>query len=343
MDVQEFQSRLESLESEAVDRLADAETEDEIIKVKNAFLGRNGEVQELMSVLRELPNEDKPVAGRAANACKEGIQEAYEQRLEALEDEKLRRQIAEEAVDVTLPARRPAPASAHPVTRTMRELTDVFVDMGFGVADGPEVEEDFYNFEALNFPKDHPARDMQDTFKMVDGRVLRTHTTPLQVRSLLAYEPPVRLVAPGRVYRCDSDLTHSPVFHQVDGFLVDRDITFADLKGTLNHFAEEVFGEETPVRFRPSYFPFTEPSAEVDIGCIFCEGAGCRVCGDTGWLEILGAGMVDPNVFESVGVDPAVYSGFAFGMGVERVAMLKYGIDDIRLLYDNDVRFLRQF
>jgi phenylalanyl-tRNA synthetase alpha chain len=343
MDVQEFQSRLESLESEAVDRLADAETEDEIIKVKNAFLGRNGEVQELMGVLRELPSEDKPVGGRAANACKEGIQEAYEQRLEALEAEKLRRQIAEEAVDVTLPARRPAPASAHPVTRTMRELTDVFVDMGFGVADGPEVEEDFYNFEALNFPKDHPARDMQDTFKMVDGRVLRTHTTPLQVRSLLAYEPPVRLVAPGRVYRCDSDLTHSPVFHQVDGFLVDRDITFADLKGTLNHFAEEVFGEETDVRFRPSYFPFTEPSAEVDIGCIFCEGAGCRVCGDTGWLEILGAGMVDPNVFESVGVDPAVYSGFAFGMGVERVAMLKYGIDDIRLLYDNDVRFLRQF
>lgn len=343
MDVQEFQSRLESLEADAVDRLAEAETEDEIIKVKNAFLGRNGEVQELMGVLRELPDEDKPVAGRAANGCKEAIQEAYEDRLEALEAEQLRRQIAEEAVDVTLPARRPDPASPHPVTRTMRELTDVFVDMGFGVADGPEVEEDFYNFEALNFPKDHPARDMQDTFKMVDGRVLRTHTTPLQVRSLLAYEPPVRLVAPGRVYRCDSDLTHSPVFHQVDGFLVDHDITFSDLKGTLNHFADEVFGEETPVRFRPSFFPFTEPSAEVDIGCIFCEGAGCRVCGDTGWLEILGAGMVDPNVFESVGVDPEVYSGFAFGMGVERVAMLKYGIDDIRLLYDNDVRFLRQF
>lgn len=343
MDVETFKSRLDELKDEAVERLGEAETEDEIIKVKNAFLGRKGEVQDLMGVLRDLPNEDKPQAGRAANAAKEGIQEAYEARLEELEAEQLRRQIAEEAVDVTLPAREVPTRNAHPIAEMQQELTDIFVDMGYEVAEGPEIEEDFYNFEALNFPKDHPARDMQDTFKMTDERLLRTHTSPVQIRTMLAYEPPINIIAPGRVFRCDSDVTHSPVFHQIEGLLVDRDVTFSDLKGTLIHFVEETFGEETAVRFRPSYFPFTEPSAEVDIGCIFCDGAGCRVCGDSGWLEILGAGMVDPNVFEASGVDPDEYTGFAFGLGVERIAMLKYEIDDIRLFYENDVRFLAQF
>ena len=343
MEIEEFKDQLQELRAEAESRIGEAKTEDEAIKAKNAFLGRNGKIQELMSIIGQLPDDQKPVAGRTANEAKGAVEQAYEQQLDEIRQLEMQRQIEQEAVDVTLPARRPAGRPAHPITDAQQQLTDIFAEMGFEVATGPEIETDFFNFEALNFPKDHPARDMQDTFKMQDGRLLRTHTSPVQIRTMLAYEPPVRIISPGRVYRCDADLTHSPVFHQVEGLLVDEDVTFADLKGTLTHFAHAAFGEETAVRFRPSYFPFTEPSAEVDIGCIFCDQQGCRVCGETGWLEILGAGMVDPNVFEAAGVDPERYTGFAFGLGVERIAMLNRGVGDIRLFFENDLRFLEQF
>jgi phenylalanyl-tRNA synthetase alpha chain len=343
MDIEDFKQRLDELSDEAEARIEEAETEDEAIKAKNEFLGREGKIQELSGSIGQM--SDPGEAGREFNAAKTGVEERFEAKLEEIEQQQLARQIEQEAVDVTLPARRPETRPAHPLVEVDRELTDIFEAMGFEVAMGPDIETDFYNFEALNFPKDHPARDMQDTFKMSDGRVLRTHTSPVQIRTMLAYEPPIRIVSPGRTYRCDADMTHSPVFHQIECLMVDEDVTFADLKGTLTHFAEEAFGEGTDVRFRPSYFPFTEPSAEVDIGCLFCggEGEGCRVCGDTGWLEILGAGMVDPNVFEAAGVDSDRYSGFAFGLGIERVAMLTRDVDDIRLFYDNDLRFLEQF
>jgi phenylalanyl-tRNA synthetase alpha chain len=343
MNVSELETKLEQLADEAVAELEGADRKEDAIQIKNRYLGRKGGVQELMKLIRELPNEDKPTAGQASNRAKSAIQGAYDERIEALEQAELERRLASERIDVTLPARTPAVRGGHPLAEVEQELISIFTDMGFDVAEGPEVEEDFYNFEALNFPPDHPARDMQDTFVLEDGRLLRTHTSPVQVRTMLAYEPPVRVISPGRVYRCDADVTHSPVFHQVEGLLVDEDVTFADLKGTLQHFAERVYGPGTPVRFRPSYFPFTEPSAEMDIGCIFCDSVGCRICGHTGWIEILGAGMVDPNVFEAVGIDSDKYTGFAFGMGVERIAMLKLGVNDIRTFFDNDLRFLRQF
>jgi len=343
MEIETFESRLKTYRDEARKKIAAAETEDEAIKAKNEFLGREGKIKELTGAIGSLPDDEKPRAGRTANQVQSDVEEAYETRLEEIRQEQLDRQIEREAVDVTLPARDAETPSPHPIAEVSETLTDVFASMGFEVAGGPEIETDFYNFEALNFPKDHPARDMQDTFKLEDGRLLRTHTSPLQIRTMESYEPPIRIVAPGRVYRCDADLTHSPVFHQIEGLLVDEDVTFADLKGTLTYFAGETFGGDTPVRFRPSFFPFTEPSAEMDIGCIFCDGEGCRVCEETGWLEILGAGMVDPNVFEKSGVDPETYTGFAFGMGIERIAMLKRGIGDIRLFYDNDLRFLEQF
>ncbi len=343
MNVSELEQKLDELAHEAVSELKHAERKEDAIQIKNRYLGRKGGVQELMKLIRELPNDQKPAAGQASNRAKSAIQGAYDERVDQLEQQELERQLQSERIDVTLPARTPQVRPGHPLVEMEQELISIFADMGFDVAEGPEVEEDFYNFEALNFPHDHPARDMQDTFFVEDGRLLRTHTSPVQVRTMLAYEPPVRVISPGRVYRCDADVTHSPVFHQIEGLLVDEDVTFADLKGTLHHFAERVYGPGTPVRFRPSYFPFTEPSAEMDVGCIFCEGAGCRVCGHTGWLEILGSGMVDPNVFEAVGVDADKYTGFAFGMGVERIAMLKLGISDIRMFFENDVRFLRQF
>lgn len=342
MQLSELEQQLDALAQQAVAELEVAPNKEESIQVKNRYLGRKGAVQELMKVLRELSNEDKPRAGQASNRCKEAIEAAFEARQSTLDAQELERRIAQEAIDVTLPARAIKVHRAHPIKQIEQELIEVFVQMGFEVADGPELETDFYNFEALNFPHDHPARDMQDTFMLQDGRLLRTHTSPVQVRTMLAYKPPIRVISPGRVYRVDSDITHSPVFHQIEGLLVAKGVSFADLKGTLEHFAQVYFGPGTPVRFRPSFFPFTEPSAEVDIGCVFCGQSGCRVCKHTGWLEILGSGMVDPNVLKMSGIDPDVYTGFAFGMGVERVAMLKFGVDDIRLFYENDMRFLRQ-
>ncbi|MFP4598528.1 MAG: phenylalanine--tRNA ligase subunit alpha [Persicimonas sp.] len=343
MNVSELEEQLQQLAEQAVGELEGAEHNEDAIQIKNRYLGRKGSVQELMKLIGQLPNEDKPAAGQASNRAKTAIQEAYEERVDQLEQEELAERLRSERIDVTLPARTPAVRGGHPLEEMNDELVAVLGEMGFEVAEGPEVEEDFFNFEALNFPPDHPARDMQDTFVLEDGRLLRTHTSPVQIRTMMAYEPPVRVISPGRVYRCDADVTHSPVFHQIEGLLVDEDVTFADLKGTLHHFVGRVFGEGTALRFRPSYFPFTEPSAEIDIGCIFCEGDGCRICSHTGWLEIMGAGMVDPNVFEAVGIDPERYTGYAFGMGVERIAMLKLGVSDIRMFFDNDVRFLRQF
>ncbi len=343
MDVEELKIKLEALAEQAVEALGVVDKKEEAIQVKNRFLGRQGDIQELTAVLRDLPNEQKPTAGRAINQCKQQVESAFEEQLEVIAERELARRIEEETVDVTLPGRSQNAGMGHPLRQIEGELIAIFDAMGFEVAEGPEIEDDYYNFEALNFPPDHPARDMQDTFVLEDGRLLRTHTSPVQVRTMEAYEVPIRIISPGRVYRCDSDLTHSPVFHQIEGLLIDEDVSMADLKGTLTAFARRCFGEGTQIRFRPSFFPFTEPSAEVDVECIFCGGDGCRVCSHTGWLEVLGAGMVDPNVFEASGIDADRYSGFAFGLGVERIAMLKQGVNDIRRFFENDVRFLEQF
>ena len=343
MEIDTLEQSLQQLCQDAVAQLKEAKSLDQAVQVKNRFLGRKGAMQEVMAVLRDLPNDQKRRAGQASNHAKDAIEAAFNHQVEALKAHELQVRLEAERVDVTLPAT-PAPALApHPLVQTEQELIDLFVAMGFEVADGPEIEEDFYNFEALNFPHDHPARDMQDTFMFKDGHLLRTHTSPVQVRTLMAYAPPVAVISPGRVYRVDNDPTHSPVFHQVEGLLIDTHISFAHLKGTLEHFVEKCFGKDTPVRFRPSFFPFTEPSAEVDIGCIFCAQDGCKVCSHTGWLEILGCGMVDPNVLAHAGIDAEVYSGFAFGMGVERIAMLKMQVNDIRHFFENDLRFLSQF
>ncbi len=343
MDIEQWAGQLAALASQAQEELAQAAQREQVIQIKNRYLGRKGAVQELMQVLRDLSPEDRPRAGQISNQHKQAIEAAFDAQMTALDARELRQRLDAEAVDVTLPGRHlPAPPP-HPLRAVEQQIIDIFATLGFETAEGPEIEQDFYNFEALNFPHDHPARDMQDTFMMKDGRLLRTHTSPVQVRTMLAYAPPIRIIAPGRVYRVDSDITHSPVFHQVEGLLVDEGVTFADLKGTLRAFVDQCFGPKTAIRFRPSFFPFTEPSAEVDIGCVFCHQAGCRVCSQTGWLEILGSGMVDPEVFRHAQVDPERYTGFAFGLGVERVAMLLLGVDDIRHFYTNDMRFLRQF
>jgi phenylalanyl-tRNA synthetase alpha chain len=311
--------------------------------VRVRFLGKKGELTALMKGMKDLSAEQRPVLGALANRVKEELEALFEERLEQVRETELEQRLASERLDVTLPGRRLVAGTKHPVTLVIEELIEIFSALGFGVAEGPEVEKDFYNFEALNMPKDHPARDMQDTFYINDDVVLRTHTSPVQIRTMLKQAPPVRVIAPGTVYRRDSDLTHTPMFHQVEGFLVDKGITFGDLKGVLTAFLTQVFGKNVKVRFRPSFFPFTEPSAEVDIQCVMCRGAGCRVCKSSGWLEILGSGMIDPEVFKAVDYDSSIYSGFAFGMGIERIAMLKYGVNDLRLFFENDLRFLRQF
>ncbi len=309
-------------------------------KFRVAYLGKKGRLTAAMKRLGELPDKDRPEIGKLANRIKAELSRLLNEAREAIgsgEGGEKR------SLDVTLPGREPARGHLHPINQVNREICRIFVRMGYSIATGPNVELDYYNFEALNFPKDHPARDMQDTFYVSDGIVLRTHTSPMQVRVMESQPPPVSIIAPGKVYRSDSDVSHTPMFHQVEGILVDRGVTFGDLKGTLTSFVHQMFGRDTSLRFRPSFFPFTEPSAEVDIQCVICRGEGCRTCSNTGWIEILGSGMVDPAVYGFVGYDPEIYSGFAFGMGVERIAMLKYGIDDIQLFFRNDMRFLRQF
>ncbi|MDZ7831395.1 MAG: phenylalanine--tRNA ligase subunit alpha [Desulfobacterales bacterium] len=332
---------LEDIQNTALSELENAATADEINTLAVRYLGRKGLVTQYLRNISQLPAEERPSAGKNANQVKKTLEAAVESAKARVESAGAATEA--EGIDVTLPGR-PAPrGTLHPITRISRRICDVFVRMGFDIAEGPEVESDYYNFEALNIPKYHPARDMQDTFYVSDNIVLRTHTSPIQVRIMERHAPPIRIVAPGKVYRCDSDLTHTPMFHQVEGLLVDETVSFGDLKGVLTEFVHQVFDTETSLRFRPSFFPFTEPSAEVDILCVMCRGKGCKVCSNTGWLEVLGCGMVHPAVFENVGYDTTKYAGFAFGMGVERIAMLKYGINDIRLFFESDARFLRQF
>ena len=333
-----MKTKIEEIRTSALAELNVAEDARTIDEISVKYLGRKGIASDLLRGLSKLPPEQRPEAGQMANGLKKDLAKAIEEAKKNLEGK-----AGAVGIDVTLPGRPKSLGSLHPLTSVNLEICEIFNRLGFDVAQGPEVELDYYNFEALNFPKDHPARDMQDTFFVSDNVVLRTHTSPLQVRTMEKQRPPVRVIAPGKVYRCDSDLTHTPMFAQVEGLVVDEGISFADLKGVLTTLIHQMFGEDTPLRFRPSFFPFTEPSAEIDIGCVMCKGEGCRVCSQTGWLEILGAGMVHPAVFENVDYDTSQYTGFAFGMGVERIAMLKYGIDDIRKFYENDIRFLRQF
>ncbi|MDA8105440.1 MAG: phenylalanine--tRNA ligase subunit alpha [Nitrospiraceae bacterium] len=313
-------------------------------QIKTKYSGKKGLLTARMKALSAIPDPaQKKEFGRRLNEAKNIIEETIRGKELSLREGEKERRLLTERIDVTLPGKSTQFGRRHPINQVLGEIKDIFVSMGFGIEDGPEVELDHYNFEALNIPKDHPARDMQDTFYVSDDVVLRTHTSPVQVRVMEKRRPPLKIIAPGKVYRCDADVSHTAMFHQVEGLMVDTDISFSDLKGVLELFIHSFFGKETPVRFRPSYFPFTEPSAEVDIGCVFCKGKGCRVCKTTGWLEVLGSGLVNPRVFEMAGYDPDKYSGFAFGMGVERMTMLKYAIDDIRLFYENEVRFLRQF
>ncbi|HEY2994359.1 MAG TPA: phenylalanine--tRNA ligase subunit alpha [Methylomirabilota bacterium] len=337
--------RVDAIAGEAREAIERADSSADLEALRVRFLGRQGALTLLLRSLGTLPAEERPAVGAAANEAKRELEALLESRLAAAADRERRRQRAERRLDLTLPGRRPPQGAVHPLSRTHDEIVAIFVGLGFSVAEGPEIETDFYNFEALNIPKDHPARDMQDTFYVAEATLLRTHTSPVQIRALRAAkgEVPVKTITPGRVYRRDvPDASHSPVFHQVEGLAVDRHITMADLKGTLALFAREMFGPGSTIRFRPSFFPFTEPSAEVDVRCFMCGGTGCRACGD-GWLEILGCGMVHPQVLRNGGYDPEEVTGWAFGMGIERIAMLKYGVDDLRLFFDNDLRFLRQF
>lgn len=338
-----MKEQIEAILQQALADLDVAASEEEIQEVRVKYLGKKGTLTLIKKGLGALSPEERPVVGQSANIISNRLMEKIDSALLALRNVRKEESLQRERIDVTLPGRRRPTGSKHPITLVTEEITEIFAGLGFQVAEGPEIELDYYNFETLNFPKDHPARDMQDTFFIDDNILLRTHTSPVQVRTMLKHAPPVRIIAPGTVYRCDSDATHSPMFHQVEGLMVDQGITFGDLKGILTIFVNQFFGKGIGVRLRPSFFPFTEPSAEVDIACVICKGKGCRVCKNTGWLEILGAGMVDPEVYRHVHYDPETISGFAFGMGIERLAMLKYGINDMRLLFENDLRFLRQF
>ena len=335
---------LEALTAKAQAEIDAADDLQALDAIRVNYLGKKGELTALLKTLGSLPGDQRKAAGQQINQAKQQVQQRLEAKKAELEQAKLQAQLASEKVDVTLPGRGQRAGGLHPVTRTMQRIGALFSQMGFTVEQGPEIEDDFHNFEALNIPAHHPARAMHDTFYFDANTLLRTHTSPVQVRHMEAHKPPLRIIAPGRVYRCDSDLTHTPMFHQVEGLLVDENVSFADLMGTLDDFLKLFFeNDDLQTRFRPSYFPFTEPSSEVDIQCVMCEGEGCRVCGHTGWLEVLGCGMVHPKVFESAGIDNEEFTGYAFGMGVERLAMLRYGVNDLRLFFENDLRFLQQF
>ena len=335
-----MENTIDQICTEALREIATATSKDSLNAISVKYLGRKGIVTQFLRNISKLPAEERPKAGEKANEIKKILEKAFEDTARSLNSQSSE---AHDYIDVSLPGRSAFPGSLHPVTQITRQICDIFTRMGFDIAEGPEIESDYYNFEALNIPKYHPARDMQDTFYVSDNIVLRTHTSPIQVRVMEKRKPPVKVIAPGKVYRSDSDITHTPMFHQVEGLMVGENISFGNLKGILTNFVHLMFDEKTSLRFRPSFFPFTEPSAEVDILCVMCRGNGCRICSQTGWLEVLGAGMVHPAVFENVGYDTAKITGFAFGMGVERITMLKYGIDDIRKFFENDFRFLRQF
>lgn len=315
----------------------------ELFNLKAKYIGKRGIITEKIKNLGSLAPEERKTQGRILNELKSFIEEKLKTKESELKQKEISEALRKDFIDITLPGKNYYFGGIHPVNKTLLEIIDIFRELGFTVEEGPEVELDYYNFEALNIPKNHPARDMQATFYITEDVVLRTHTSPVQVRVMEKKKPPLRFISPGKVYRCDSDITHTPMFHQVEGLMVDEDVSFCHLKGVLVYFLQRLFGENIPIRFRPSFFPFTEPSTEIDIGCIICNSKGCRICKGTGWLEVLGAGMVHPNVFKFAGYPEGKYTGFAFGMGVERLTMLKYGIDDIRLFFENDIRFLRQF
>lgn len=334
---------LDELLAQALQELANATDLMQLDAVRVHYLGKKGVFTAQMKELGNLDPEQRRAAGQVINQVKDSFQVQLEGKKNELEQSALTARLSSEHIDVTLPGRGQGIAGLHPVTTTLRRITKIFASVGFKVEEGPEIEQDYYNFTALNIPEHHPARAMHDTFYFDAHRVLRTHTSPVQIRVMESQTPPLKVIAPGRVYRCDSDLTHTPMFHQVEGFLVDTDVSFADLKGVIYEFLQAFFEKNSQVRFRPSYFPFTEPSAEVDIECVMCDGKGCRVCGQSGWLEVMGCGMIHPEVFKAVNIDNERYSGFAFGMGVERLAMLRYGINDLRLFFENDAKFLQQF
>ncbi|QJW46156.1 phenylalanine--tRNA ligase subunit alpha [bacterium BFN5] len=340
-----MEQQLNELRQQATIELAQAANAEKLNELRVKYLGKKGSLTAVLRGLGALTAEERPRIGQIVNEIRTELDQLIESKSNTLKQAELSLRLASEKIDVTLPGRKSNLGHKHPLTKTLDHIKSIFMKLGFEIADGPEVEQDYYNFEALNLPKDHPARDMQDSFYITEELLLRTHTSPVQVRTMQKAQPnqPIRIIAPGKVYRRDYDATHSPMFHQVEGLVIDKGISFADLKGTLELFIHEMFGSNVGVRFRSSFFPFTEPSAEVDISCVICSGKGCRVCKGTGWLEILGSGMVHPRVLEMSKFDPAQVSGFAFGMGVERIAMLIYGIDDLRLFYDNDLRFLRQF
>jgi len=333
-------AQISQTESEFNKQLAQVSTPDELEQVRISFMSRKGKVQSLFSSIGKVDAADRPQVGAALNQLKAAVQKGLDEHANSFEN----RKSDISSFDPTLPGRKPAVGSIHPLMRVMDQIKSIFTEMGFRVEIGPEIETDFYNFEALNLPPNHPARDMQDTFYLEDDLLLRTHTSPVQIHTMEEQQPPIRMIAPGRVFRKDTpDATHTPIFHQVEGLVVDKGVSFADLMGVVQAFAQKMFGKGVKVRFRPSFFPFTEPSAEYDFSCVFCGGSGCRVCKQTGWIEISGAGMVDPAVFNFVNYDPDLYSGYAFGMGIERIAMLLYGVNDIRTFYENDIRFLEQF
>ena len=334
---------LEKLLQDAQQSVKSAQDLAALDQLRVNYLGKKGSLTTYMKRLKDLLAEERPQAGQKINHAKQALQAEIESRSAVLEKKALDARLASESLDVTLPGRGQSLGGLHPVTQTLERINSLFAQAGFEVAEGPEIEDDFHNFEALNIPEDHPARAMHDTFYVDPHTVLRTHTSPVQIRVMQDKEPPLRIIAPGRVYRCDSDVTHTPMFHQVEGFMVDRDVSFADLKGMLSDFLRSFFERDLELRFRPSYFPFTEPSAEVDIACVMCDGKGCRVCSHTGWLEVMGCGMIHPKVFANVGIDDEKFTGFAFGLGVERLTMLRHGVNDLRLFFENDLRFLEQF
>lgn len=343
-EVRELKQQLNSIRERALSELSNAANLEQLEALRIKYLGKKGELTAVLRQMGSLSAQERPLVGQLANEVRASIEAGLKKAQDKIYEAALSEQLLSERIDVTLPGKQKKIGHKHPLTIVLEELEDIFISMGFQIAQGPEVERDYYNFEALNIPKGHPARDIQDTFYITDNILLRTQTSPIQVRTMEKQRPPIRIIAPGRVYRSDAvDATHSPIFHQIEGLVVDKGITMADLRGTLDLFAKRLYGENTKTRFRPHHFPFTEPSAEVDMCCFACDGAGCRLCKGEGWIEILGCGMVHPKVLRNCGIDPDIYSGFAFGIGLERIVMRKYNIDDLRLFFENDVRFLHQF
>lgn len=338
-----IQEDLQKIQQDVFAKIEEAGSSQQLEDIRIGYLGRKGIITALLQTITTIPKEERPKIGVEINSLKNTIQQKIEEKLAQIQKSEQEKKISEEYTDITLPGIPQNIGHIHPITQTMQEISNIFIKLGFEVREGPEIESEYYNFDALNFQKDHPSRDMQDTFFLDNNLLLRTHTSPVQIRVMKSEKPPLRIIAPGKVYRCDADISHSPMFHQVEGFMVDYDINFSHLKGILSGFLTQFFGRDIKIRFRPSYFPFTEPSAEIDISCILCHAKGCRVCKESGWIEILGAGMIHPNVFKAVGYPLDTFTGFAFGLGIERITMLKHGINDIRMFFENDIRFLKQF